>query len=370
MGGEFRLDFSIRGRIMEASGGTLSLCYQCGTCTASCLLSPAISVRRVVGEAQIGVIRGEDSWRCLTCRYCEEACPRGVKIADVMLGARAVLYEGRTVPGRLVDGLWRIYETGNPLGSPRRATSSGLGGDVLVYSCCMNIYDRRLQRAARSLIETLSRSGVRVTYALDGGSCCGDLVYNAGDVYYLEELARGNVALMERLKPTVIVVISPHCYNMLARVYPRYGAKPPAPVVHYTKLLAELIASGRVRPGRLKATVTYHDPCYLGRWSGLYEEPREIIQHIDGIKLIEMEHNRGRSLCCGGGGGAFWSGNLEARSVTRLRLREAIATGSQVMATACPYCTRMFEDELKVARYTLSILDVAELLADSMRCPP
>jgi len=368
-----RLNFEVREKILEASGRTLSLCYQCGVCTASCLISPSISVRKVVREAQVGVVRRDDPWKCLTCRYCETMCPRGVRIADTMLGVRRMLYEGKRAPDRLVEGLWRIYEAGNPLGAPRRdrvawARDLGAGvGDVLLYTCCMNAYDKRLQKVVRSLIEVLSRANVRVAYAWDGEGCCGDLVYSSGEIYYLEELAQANVASMEKLKPTLIVTVSPHCYTMLTKVYPMFGAKPPAPVVHYTVFLAELVTSGKLRPGRLEATVTYHDPCYLGRWNGIYEEPRTVLQHIGGLKLVEMEHNRGRGLCCGGGGGAFWSENLEARGVTRLRLGEAINAGAQVMATACPYCTRMFEDELKVTKYVLNVMDVAEVLADSMR---
>ncbi|MCC6044592.1 MAG: (Fe-S)-binding protein [Desulfurococcaceae archaeon] len=369
-----RLDFEVRDRVMKHSYGTLSLCYQCGVCTASCLISPGISVRRIIREAQIGVVTREDSWKCLTCRYCETTCPRGVRIADVILGGRIVLYERKVAPEKLVDTLWRVYETGNPLGSPRRERgvwARGLsvesGGDVLLYTCCMNAYDRRLQKVTRSLVEVLARAGVRVTYAWDGEGCCGDIVYSVGEEYFLEELAQGNVEVMERFKPTLIVVTSPHAYNMLVNVYPRYKAKPPAPVVHYTQLLAELITSGRLKPGRLDAKVTYHDPCYLGRWNNVYEEPRTILQHVEGLKLVEMEHNRSNSLCCGGGGGAFWSENIEARSVTRRRLREATATESQAMVTACPYCIRMFEDELKISKYPLVVSDVVEVLASTLR---
>jgi Fe-S oxidoreductase len=369
-----RLDFETRDRVMRYSYGTLGLCYQCGVCTASCLISPSISVRRVIREAQIGVVRREDAWKCLTCKYCETTCPRGVRIADVIIGGRAVLYERKIVPSRLVDTLWRVYDTGNPLGSPRRERSSwakGLsvesGGDVLLYTCCMNAYDRRLQKIARGLVELLAKAGVRVTFAWDGESCCGDVVYNVGEEYFVEELAQSNVSAMERLKPTLIVVTSPHAYNMLVNVYPRFKAKPPAPVVHYTQLLAELIAGGRLKPGRFEAKVTYHDPCYLGRWSNVYEEPRTILQHVEGLRLVEMEHSRANSLCCGGGGGAFWSENVEARSVTRRRLDEATRAGAQVMATACPYCIRMFEDELKVSKHTLTVYDVVEVLLNSMR---
>ncbi len=369
-----RLDFEVRDRIMKYSYGTLGLCYQCGVCTASCLISPSISVRRIVREAQIGVVTKGDTWKCLTCRYCDTTCPRGVRIADVILGGRVILYERKVVPERLVDTLWRVYETGNPLGSPKRERSvwaKGLAirseGDVLVYTCCMNAYDRRLQRVTRSLVEVLAKAGVKAIYAWDGESCCGDVVFNVGEEYFLEELAQNNVALMERFKPTLIIVTSPHAYNMLVNVYPRYRAKPPAPVLHYAQFVVELITSGKLKPGRFEATVTYHDPCYLGRWSNVYEEPRTILQHIDGLRFTEMEHNKSNGLCCGGGGGAFWSENIEARSVTRRRLSEASLTGAQVMTTACPYCIRMFEDELKITKYTLTVSDVIEVLADSLR---
>ncbi len=370
-----RLDFEVRSNLVKYSDGTLSLCYQCGTCTASCLLSPNLGVRSLMARAQIGVVDDSNAWKCVTCKYCEVTCPRGVKIADVVRGMRIVLYEKKIVPERLVDGLWRIYEDGNPLGSPRRERSLWTRGlkysqgeaEVLIYTCCMNAYDRRLQGVARSLVEVLSKANVSIAIASEGESCCGDLVYNIGEEYYLEELASNNVSLMEKLKPSIILTLSPHCYNMFKNVYPRYNAKPPAPVVHYTVYLSELIASGRLKPGRLEANVTYHDPCYLGRFNGVYEEPRTILQHIDGVNLVEMEHNRENSLCCGGGGGAFWSENVEARGVTRVRLREALDTGASIMSTACPYCIRMFEDELKVAKYTVNIVDVLELLRESLR---
>ncbi len=369
-----KLDFETRDRIMRYSRGTLGLCYQCGVCTASCLIAPSVSVRRIIREAQIGVVSREDLWKCITCKYCETTCPRGVRIADVVVGGRTVLYERKIVPERLVEVLWKVYDTGNPLGSPRRERglwARGLsvegGGEVVLYTCCMNAYDRRLQKVTRGLVELLAKAGIKVSFAWDGESCCGDVVYNIGEEYFLEELAQSNIAVIEMLKPTLIVVTSPHAYNMLVNVYPRFKAKPPAPVVHYTQLLAELITEGRLKPGRFEATVTYHDPCYLGRWNNVYEEPRTILQHVEGLRLIEMEHSRLNSLCCGGGGGAFWFENVEARGVTRRRLNEAIATGAQIMATACPYCIRMFEDELRVLKQTLTISDVVEILVASMR---
>lgn len=371
---KYRIDFGVRDRLVKYCGNTLYLCYQCGTCTVSCPLSPNIRVRGLMAKAQLGVVDDASVWKCVTCKFCETTCPRGVKIADVMRGMRVLLYERKVVPERLVEGLWRIYEDGNPLGAPRRERGlwtrglkySSSGADVLIYTCCLNAYDRRLQVVAKNLVEILSRVGISVAVISEGESCCGDLVYNVGEEYYLEELASNNVSLMEKFKPSAILTLSPHCYNMLKNVYPRFNAKPPAPVLHYTVYLSELVVSGRLKPGRLEARVTYHDPCYLGRFNNVYEEPRTILQHIDGLRLVEMEHNRENSLCCGGGGGSFWSENTEARSMTRYRLREALDVEASYMATACPYCIRMFEDELKVMKQQLRVADVLELLRESL----
>lgn len=375
MKGPLRLDFEFRRKVAEYSGNTFYRCYQCGTCTASCLLPRTIPVRKVIRKAQLGIKDfGQEVWKCVSCKYCDNSCPRGVEIASVIRGIKAMLYEEKQAPPQLNEVLWRVYEEGNPLGESRAQRTAWLQGlpvsrepgNVLIYNCCLTAYDRRLQNTVRSLVEILSKAGVEVSVIGEDENCCGDVVYHIGEEYFLEELAQGNVEAMERLKPTVIVTVSPHTYNMLTRIYPRLGAKPPAPVMHHVQLLAELISDGRLKPGRLEATVTYHDPCYLGRWSGIYEEPRSILESIDGLRLVEMEHHGPRSLCCGGGGGAIWSENMEARSITRRRINEALQTEAPVMATACPYCIRMFEDEAKIMNANLQFRDVVEILRESV----
>ncbi len=374
----YRLDFKTREKIASYAGPTFSRCYQCGTCTAVCLLPRTIPVRRVLRKAQLGIPEiDQQVWKCVSCKYCDTSCPRGVEIASVMRGLKAMLYEEKKAPAQLNEVLWRVYEEGNPLGEPRTQRAAWLQGielpanpgegGVLLYTCCLAAYDKRLQNTLRSLVEILKKAGVPVTVMRDAETCCGDVIYHIGEEYFLEELAQGNVEAMEKLKPTAIVTVSPHSYNMLKHVYPRLGAKPPAPVMHHVQLLAEFINDGRIKPGRLEATVTYHDPCYLGRWNNIYEEPRTVLESIEGLKLVEMEHTKSRSLCCGGGGGSIWSENMEARSITRRRLDEARSTEASAMATACPYCIRMFEDEAKVARVDLQFPDVVELLSRSLR---
>ncbi len=155
---------------------------------------------------------------------------------------------------------------------------------------------------------------------------------------------------------------------MLTRVYPSVGAKLSAQVVPHAKFLAELLDDGRLRPSRLvgNAAVTYHDPCYLGRDAGVYEAPRRLLEAVPGVKLVEMEHNRERALCCGGGGGSIWMENNDARQVTR-RIREPMDAGAPVLATACPYCIRMLEDEAKLEGDTLRVMDVVEVVREAIR---
>lgn len=369
-----KVDFKNIERIAKVTENFPYLCYQCGTCTASCLLAPSISVRHVIRRAQIGAMpEQEQVWKCISCKYCDEECPRGVEISKVMRGLKLLLYEEKKAPEALTETLWRVYEDGNPLGSPKSeralwAKELNISGnpEVILYACCMSAYDRRLQNTLKNLVDILQKAGVSVGILGEQETCCGDVVYHTGEDYFLEELAQNNVALIEKFKPNIVLTVSPHCYNVFKNLYPKYNAKISAEVLHHVQYLSELIDEGKIKPGKLEADITYHDPCYLGRWNGVYEEPRNILQNIEGVRIVEMEHSKSRSLCCGGGGGALWMENKDARRVTKRRIREAVETESNIMATACPYCIRMFEDELKVERIDIQILDVVELLHKSI----
>ena len=373
-----RLDFSRLKRVNQASGGSLSLCYQCGTCTASCLIAPSIKVRRVIRYAQLGSQPPEpgEVWKCLSCKYCDTRCPRGVEISRVMRSLKKELYESKQAPEKANEILWNVYESGNPLGSPRAdrlAWTAGLkldsNPDVVIYACCLAAYDKRLQNTLRSLVEVLKAAGLKVGVVGEGETCCGDVVYHIGEDYFLEELAQANAEALDKTGAPVIVTVSPHTYNMLTKIYPSLGAKLSAQVIPHVKYLAELLDDGRLKPSKPVggAAVTYHDPCYLGRGAGIYEAPRRLLEAVPGVKLVEMEHNRERALCCGGGGGSIWMENTDARQVTRRRISEAMDTGAPVLATACPYCVRMLEDEAKLEGDTLRVMDVVEVIRESIK---
>jgi len=368
------IDFKTRDMLAEKADGEPYICYQCGTCTVSRLLNPEVPVRKVIRRIQLGAVpRYDEIWKCISCNYCGAMCPRGVDVSRILRSVRVMLYEEKRVPNDFNQLLWTVYENGNPLGSPKRERFSWASDirfsdnpEVLLYSCCLSSYDKRLQSVLRALVKIFKSVGVKVGVLENGESCCGDVVYHTGEDYFLEEIASNNVSAIEDMKPSLVITVSPHVYHLFKNVYPRFGAKLSMPVMHHVEYLSELFDEGRIKVGRLNETVTYHDPCYLGRYNGIYEEPRNLIEGIDGVRFIEMEHNKANTLCCGGGGGGIWTENKEARGVTRARLYEAAELNVNTMVTSCPYCIRMFEDENKILGYSFPVLDVVEFLSRSI----
>lgn len=355
----------------------LPFCYQCGTCTAVCPMG--VPVRRLLRGAQLGqkdLSTGDSNlWFCSTCRLCELACPRGVKVTDIMHTMRVAAFGDRKAPPRLEKALWGVYEEGNSWGGKKAGRAKWAEGlpvrtsgkaKFILYAGCAVAYDPRLQTIARSLTEMLGLAGVDFRTLGADEKCCGDAVYQVGEEGFLEELVTANIKEF-RDAGEAVITISPHCYNMFESVYPKYGEM--IPVVHYTQVLADLIDKGSLKPGgdgSAPTTVTYHDPCYLGRYHGIYEEPRKILESVKGVSLVEMKDNKGNTLCCGGGGGLMWT-EFEGERPSRKRVTQASDSGASVMATSCPYCVLNFEDATKTEGIGgMKVMDVSEVLRRSL----
>jgi len=364
--------------IEGASNDKLSLCYQCGTCTAVC---PAgVPVRSLIRGSQLGTkesaIGDQKLWYCATCKLCEVGCPRGVKITDTIHSLRVAAYEGKKVPQKLETALWGVFEDANPWGgkkAERGKWAEGMGiaqgrpSKYLLYVGCAASFDPRLQRVARSLASILGKAGVDFTILGSSESCCGDVVYQMGEEGFLGELVQENIKTFSKSGAEAIIAVSPHCFNMFRSVYPKYGAGMPT-ALHYTEFLAGLLDQGSLSLDRVEgdgAAVTYHDPCYLGRYQGIYEEPRKLLEGIPGVKLSEMEDTMANSLCCGGGGGGMWV-DQEGERPSMRRVRQAADTGASQMVTSCPYCIQNFEDSAKTAGVSMGVMDVSEVIARAL----
>jgi Fe-S oxidoreductase len=217
----------------------------------------------------------------------------------------------------------------------------------------------------------MKKAGVKFAVLGDEECCCGDPARRLGNEYLYQTLAQRNIETLKRYNVKKIVTGCPHCFNTLKHEYPHFGGS--FEVVHHTEFLLQLLKEDKLRVSKSpNLTVTYHDACYLGRYNNLYEAPRQLLKYLPDINLVEMERNQERSFCCGGGGGHLW---LEEQKVGErinvMRTEQAMASGAQIIATACPYCLQMFQDGIKTktAEERVQVKDISEILLESALYP-
>lgn len=368
--------------IKENGGDVFKLCYQCGLCDTLCPWNRvrAFSMRRIIRQATFGLteIENEEIWRCTTCGRCPQQCPRGVRIIEGGVALRRIAAEYGVFPGpvRPIRGVRAsLLGEGNPLGQKRdsraqwaqglsvKAFSEGM--EVLYFPGCYLSYDPRLRRVARATALVLSAAGVDFGILGTEENCCGESIRKTGDEQLFRRLARENIKTFIDKGVKRILVSSPHCYHTFKNEYPEFMVG--FEVIHISQYLRRLIEEGRLRLSRhYRRKVTYHDPCYLGRHNGIYDDPREVLRGIAGVELVEMPEARGESLCCGGGGGRIWMETPKGERFSDLRLAQAMEAGAEVLVTCCPYCITNFEDSrLNVeGGRTIEVKDVTEILEE------
>lgn len=317
-------------------------------------------------------------YTCTACKNCEEKCPLrfNVDIMNMITAVKSEMVERGLIPSQVKDFLENIQRQGNPYGTARTSRGEWIeetgieqyrGHEFLYYVGCVGSYDTRAQETARALGKVLQKSGVSFGVLGNDENCDGNEVNALGEEALFEMLAEENIQRFKELGVTKIVTLSPHSYNAFKNNYPLHDGN--FKVLHYTQILRDLIQGDKldVSPG-LNARVTYHDPCFLGRWNGEYDAPRMILNAIPGIELVEMEKNRAGALCCGGGAGNFYTDFLGGSdsSPARIRVRDASTTGATVLAVACPNCMTMLEDAVKAEGLEdkISVKDISEIVAE------
>ena len=346
--------------IEEAGAQTNALCYQCGKCDVVCPWNRVrdFSMRRIIREASFGLteVEGEDIWRCTTCGTCPSQCPRGVRQIETAVSLRRIaseygVFSHSARPVRAAKG--SLATSGNPLNEDREDRANwakGLpvkqfaeGMEALFFVGCYYSYDPRLKKAAVATARILAKAGVDFGILGAGESCCGESIRKTGGEEVFRALARENIKTFIDRGVKRILVSSPHCYHTFANEYPEFMVH--FEVVHMSQFLLQLIDEGRLKlTGEFGRKVTYHDPCYLGRHNGIYDEPREVLRRVPGLELVEMPDNRENSLCCGGGGGRIWMDTPKNERFSDIRLGQAAGVGAEVLVTSCPYCITHFEE--------------------------
>jgi Fe-S oxidoreductase len=363
--------------IMEAGGEALKKCYQCGTCTGTCPWTPIthFNIRKLVRYGQLGLEGIEEfMWGCSTCKFCVDRCPRGVEIIDVVTAIRNVYSGGGMLPQSLRSFVGSMSARGNPWSGDQAKRNDwakekyplySSDKEYLFWTCCTVCYDPRNVRLARATAEILNSAGISWGLPEVEVNCCGESLKKVGDLELFERLKNNNLQYFNKKDITKIITVSPHCLSSFKKDYGENYE-----VLHFSELIAKLVKEGKLTPKKDfgGAKVTYHDPCYLGRHSGVYDAPREVLASIPGLDFVEMGRSREQSMCCGGGGGGLWMEKLKGERLSDLRIEEALATGASILATACPYCITMFEDSIRTlnADDKIKVKDVSELFLESM----
>lgn len=368
--------------IKESGGDAFKLCYQCGLCDTVCPWNRvrAFSMRKIIREATFGLtdIESDEMWRCTTCGNCPRQCPRGVTIIEAGVSLRRIATEYGVFPTS-VNPVRAISASltgeGNPLNETRKARANWTGGlsvntftegmEILYFPGCYLCYDPRLKKVARATADILNRAGIDFGILGSEENCCGESIRKTGDEELFKRLARENIKTFIDNGVKKILVSSPHCYHTFKNEYPEFRVN--FEVVHISQYLFELINEGRLELTKdYGKKVTYHDPCYLGRHNGIYDEPRELLKKIPGLELIEMADSMEDSLCCGGGGGRIWMETPKGERFSDIRIEQAVGIGAEVLVTACPYCITHFEE----SRLTLEdnqatkIKDITEIVRE------
>ncbi|MGD0765463.1 MAG: heterodisulfide reductase-related iron-sulfur binding cluster [Dehalococcoidia bacterium] len=388
----------------------LDACTRCGRCQEVCpayLTHKPLSPKKLIqelradlhGEAPallkgkraaegrptlVGDVVSEDEvWACTTCGACEEACPVYVEpINKIVAMRRNLVLEQGSICGTVMASLRSIQDRGHPWKGAaasrvdwaselniKTANNDGNAG-ILFWVGCTAAVQERTMKIPQAVAKLAAAAGVEMSFLGHEESCCGHFARRIGDEYLFQCQAQQNIETLKRYNIKKIVTACPHCYHTLKDEYPQFGGD--FEVVHHTEFLLQLIKEGKLQiKTEVAKTVTYQDPCYLGRYHGMYEGPREILTAIPGVNLVEMEGCGSRSLCCGAGGGRMWIEEEPEQRVSLLRAKDAAASGSDTVATACPFCLQMLQDAVAGLglEEPMEVLDLAELLERAVLLP-
>ena len=321
-------------------------------------------------------------WYCRTCRACVEVCPAKIDHVSQFVEIRRneVMMQGR-LPEEAQLPLKQLENNGNGFGNQDervewmekagfRIVAPEEEVDVLMYVGCLTSFDNTKQQIAQDMGRIMDAAGLSWGVMGEDETCCGDPARAMGNEMLYQETAKMQLEAIQERKFKVLLTTCPHCFHNLKNEYKTFGAD--LPVKHHTTFLQELIAEGRIQLSKqATGTITFHDPCYLGRYQGIYDAPRNVLQQIPGATITEMADNHEKSLCCGGGGGHFWMDFHAPKRINNLRMEQAMEIKADTVAVGCPYCMQMLADSVALLDLDekVKITDMATLVLDAMDLP-
>ncbi len=351
-------------------------CIQCGKCTGSCPESgiTPFNIRMLVRKKQFQSPVDESiPWYCSSCGACTIRCPRDVKPSEMIIEIRSALVEEGSIPVAIQKALENTFVQKNPWGrsrAKRGAWLDKLDMDIphisetpskrLLFTCCIQAYDPRCMVIPQNVAKILATGGIEFGVLGEEEACCGNEIRRIGEFGLFEELQEENKAAFEEYGVREIIALSPHCMNALKKEYGDLGIK----VIHYTELIDKAIKEGAIVPKRpYNKKVIYHDPCFLGKQNGIFDEPRNILKALDGLELLEFSRCRDNSMCCEGGGGRmFFEVETTYKRNADVRVQEAVSRGTEVISTSCPFCVMTLEDP--ATEKGVAVKELSEILME------
>jgi len=383
-------------------------CVECGRCTEQCpanitgkpldprkiahdikyarkekLELPADKQKALIATGGIaGFISTDELWSCTSCGACMEACPLYIEHIPAIVDMRRYLAMTQgDFPPELANTFKNLENNYTPwaMSHATRAdwakdlevTTMAQKQDVdyLFWVGCAGSYDERYKKVSRSIVKIMKSAGISFSILGTEEKCNGDTARRLGNEYLANTAIAENVETLKKYNVKKVVTGCPHCFNTIKNEYPDFGFK--AEVVHHSQLISDLTNSGKIKASEIPQAakdVTYHDSCYLGRHNEVYEQPREALKKVPGLNLKEMKRIKTKGFCCGAGGGRMWMEEHIGERVNVNRAREAIATGVNTVATACPFCMTMLTDGVKGEGQgdKIAVKDIAEIIAEGM----
>ncbi len=361
-------------------------CTDCGRCERACPavmagtdLDPRVVVQNIkngVTRAELelnpGILTENASWSCTTCQACVEECPVVIDPQSFVMEARRNLVMENRISKETGQYLNNLTNTLNPFGNPPGdrdklldyAPKFDSGKDVLYWVGCMGAFDPRDNKTAVTILGLLKKAGVNFGILGSEEKCTGETARRIGEEGRFQELVMQNVETFQKHGVKKIVTACPHCYNTFKNEYPKFGLE--AEVEHHSEFLSNLVEEGKLKMRKGKGTITLHDPCYLGRVNNEYDNTRAIVSSSGSLK--EMEMSREKSMCCGAGGGNYWYKVESQDSISKIRMQQAIDTGAEQLAVACPFCMPMMSDAARTLNVenSIQVKDIAELISDNL----
>lgn len=379
----------------------LYACTECGRCEEQCPASNTdkpLSPKKVVHDLKVDLLEQADAilggnldrvkpivregspvtgdvlWSCTTCRACEDICPVNIEHLNFIIEARKqqVLMEA-SFPPEIQETFTNLENQANPWGFGADSRADWCKGmdvplmsdhpetDVLWFVGCAGSFDDRGKKISQAMARVLQRAGVNFAILGPEEACNGDMARRAGNEYLAQMLIQQNVEILNGYKPKKILTGCPHCFNIIKNEYPQFGAS--FPVVSHAEFLFDLHRQGRLTPnGKNPGSLTFHDSCYLGRWNGIVEPPRDLLRSMNNGQLTEMQRIREKGFCCGAGGGRMFMEETIGKRINVDRAEEVMRSGAATVAAACPFCATMLADGLMDKESPIVVKDIAEIV--------